>query len=200
MNRKDILDAFKAIVSENKFSDNYSVFVPIIEVNNELHALYEVRSLALNQQPGEVCFPGGKIEPNESPIQSAIRETVEELNISKENIEIIGELKPITTLFDVVIYPFCGFIKNIKIEDINYSRDEVDSIFSVPIKELLNQNPLVHQIGIKLDIAKDFPHDLIGKDYKWKVSKYPVYFYEYKNHVIWGLTAKITKNFLDIIK
>lgn len=198
MNRENILNSFKSITSQ-KYSNNFSVFAPIIEVNNELHLLFEVRSLKLSHQPGEICFPGGGIESNESPIECALRETIEELNISKDNIEIIDELNPITTLFNVVIYTFCGFL-NVKLEDIKYSTDEVESIFTVPIKHLLEQDPLVHHLGVDLNIGEDFPYHLIGNDYNWKTSNYPIYFYQYKDYIIWGLTAKIVKNFLDIIK
>lgn len=202
MDHEHIITAFKAVVSKSQYASNYSVFAPIIEIDQELHLLFEVRSLDLQHQPGEVCFPGGKIEENETPIQSAIRETMEELNISEEHIEVIGELRPFTTLFNVVIYPFCGFIKNIDIKDIKYSRDEVDSIFTVPLKDLVNQNPKVHHLGIKLNADSNFPYELIqnGKDYDWMTSNYPIYFYQYNAHVIWGLTARIVKSVVDIIK
>lgn len=199
MERNHILNAFNSVMSKSN-SNNFSVFAPIIEVDNELHLLFEVRSLELNHQPGEICFPGGKIEDNESPIQSAIRETIEELNISKENIEIIAELSPITTLFNVVIYPFCGFINNTLLENIKYSTDEVGSIFTVPLRLLLEQDPLVHTLGVQLNISEDFPFELIGNDYKWKTSNYPIYFYQYNNYIIWGLTARIVKELLDIIR
>ena len=199
MDRTHILNAFKSVKSKSN-SNSFSVFAPIIEVDNELHLLFEVRSLELNHQPGEICFPGGKIEDNESSIESAIRETIEELNISKENIEIIGELTPITTLFNVVIYPYCGFINNTLVEDIQYSTDEVGSIFTVPLRELLEQNPLVHTLDVQLNMNEDFPYELIGNDYKWKTSNYSIYFYRYNNYIIWGLTAKIVKELLDIIR
>lgn len=51
-------------------------------------------------------------------------------------------------------------------------------------------------------IREKFPYEKIpgGKNYDWKQGKYSVYFYEYQEYIIWGMTAKITKNFIDIIK
>ena len=65
----------------------YAVLLPLIEVQNETHILFEVRSMSLRRQPGEICFPGGKVDPEDlDQKQCAIRETSEELGINKEDI------------------------------------------------------------------------------------------------------------------
>ncbi|HJF16808.1 MAG TPA: NUDIX domain-containing protein, partial [Globicatella sulfidifaciens] len=69
----------------------YAVLLPLIKVKNEWHVLYEVRSEQV-PQPGDVSFPGGAVEANESLVQAAIRETTEELNISENQIQILGEI------------------------------------------------------------------------------------------------------------
>lgn len=179
-----------------------AVVVPIIKINNETHILFEVRALSLNNQPGEICFPGGKIEKGENALNCAIREACEELNISKNNIEIINKLACLVTPFNMTIYSFCGILNNVKFDSIKFNKHEVASIFSVPINELLNQNPLLSNMTISLDPPRNFPFHLIpkGKAYEWKAGKCPVYFYKYKNYIIWGITAKILKNFLDTFK
>ena len=53
----------------------YAVLVPLVEHDGELSVLYEVRAATLRRQPGEVCFPGGRMEPGETPEVSALRET-----------------------------------------------------------------------------------------------------------------------------
>ena len=53
----------------------FAVLVPLVEANGELHLLYEVRAATLQRQPGEVCFPGGRIEEGETAVQCALRET-----------------------------------------------------------------------------------------------------------------------------
>lgn len=179
-----------------------AVLVPIIKVNHETHILFEVRALSLNNQPGEICFPGGKIEKDESALNCAIRETSEELNISEDNIEIIDRLACLVTSFNMTIYSFCGILNNIRFDSIKFNEDEVASIFSVPINDLLNQEPLSSNMTVTLETPEDFPFHLIpGREaYEWKAGKCPVYFYKYKNYIIWGITAKILKNFLDAFK
>lgn len=180
----------------------YAVVVPIIKVNDVLHILFEIRALSLTNQPGEICFPGGKIEKGESALDCAIRETHEELNISKNNIEIISKLACLVTPFNTTIYSFCGILNNTEFDSIKFNELEVSSIFSVPIDTLLNQNPLLSNMIINLNPPHDFPFHLIqkGEAYTWKTGVYPFYFYKYKNYIIWGTTAKILKNFLDTIQ
>lgn len=179
-----------------------AVIVPIIKVDGDYHILFQVRSFSLNTQPGEICFPGGRLEENEDALSCAIRETSEELNISKDNIEVLGELDYLVTPFNMAIYSFCGLLNDVQFNSIQYNTDEVSSIFSVPIKELLKQEPQVSNMVLNTEPAINFPFQLVqnGEAYNWKSGIYPVYFYKYKDHIIWGITAKILKGFLDAFK
>jgi len=92
MNLKNIKDKLKNIKPKPiDFDVSFAVLVPIIEIDGELNLIFEVRSNSITQ-PGEISFPGGRIEEGESPRKAAIRETSEELLLNKENIEIISEL------------------------------------------------------------------------------------------------------------
>lgn len=179
----------------------FSVFVPLIEINNELHLIYEVRSKSI-RQPGEISFPGGKIEDNESPEYAAIRETSEELGIDQSNIEIIGELDYATSKSGSFVYTFLGIIKNQDAASINFSKDEVDEIFFVPLFYFLENEPEKYYMNYYPKADNDFPYHMVnnGKDYNWENIRYPVYFYKYNNYIIWGLTAKITYSVVRKIK
>ena len=179
----------------------FAVLIPLIQVNNQLHILFEIRSSHLKVQPNEICFPGGKVEQNESYKECALRETMEELNIPIDSIDLIGQVDTLVLPYNLTIYPFLGKI-NRNIEDIFYSEDEVSHIFSVPLKFFIDTVPNSYDTHIQVHTDEKFPHDLVhgGKHYKWRTGSYPVYFYEYENHIIWGITAKIIKNFVDIIK
>lgn len=180
---------------------SYGVLIPLIYVNDNIHLLFEVRSESLKTQPGEICFPGGKIEENESPLQSAIRETCEELNIKESDIEIIGQTDYIVTPFNLIIYPFVGFIKNIDIKNINFNLDEVGSIFTVPMDFFVNNSPEKYFVKNNLEMSQDFPFEKIqnGKVYNFRSGKYPISFYEYDKHIIWGITARIINNVMNIL-
>ncbi|HSN65411.1 MAG TPA: CoA pyrophosphatase, partial [Fusibacter sp.] len=102
-----------------------SVLIPLIKRNDTWHLLYERRSYDLKSQPGEICFPGGSIEAVELPRDAAIRETCEELNLTRDSIEIIGQIDSIMTSFDMLIHCYVGLL-HCQFEEIDFSKDEVD--------------------------------------------------------------------------
>lgn len=179
----------------------YSILIPIIEINNDLHLIFEIRSHQLESQPGEICFPGGKKEELEHPKYAAVRETMEELNLSEENIEIFGSLTPLYTPFNYKINNYVGLIKGVNYKDIVFNTDEVHDIFTVPLDYLKNYEVDCYNFDVKMDIPTHFPFQKIqnGKDYSWKTGNYEVCFYEYQDKIIWGMTAKMLKSFLDKI-
>lgn len=191
-------------IFKNRKSDligNYSKYAVMICITEEEvpSIVFEIRALTLSSQPGDVSLPGGKIESGESPMEAAIRETMEELNIDKEDIEIIGAMDYFVSPYNQIMYPF---IAKLNKSDINGSKDEVHKIFKVPIEFFLNNEPEKYYINIIPEIPDDFPYDLIvgGKNYKFSKGKLTQYFYKYNEHVIWGFTALIIKSFIDIIR
>ncbi len=85
----------------------YAVLVPIINNNNKLELIFQLRAKTLNRQPGgEISFPGGQLEEGESFKEAAIRETMEELNILEENISVIGELDYIVSYYNSTVHAF----------------------------------------------------------------------------------------------
>ncbi|WP_269410673.1 NUDIX hydrolase [Lentibacillus daqui] len=178
----------------------HAILLPLIEKNNEVHILFEVRSMKLRSQPGDICFPGGKIDPTDpDPEYCAIRETTDELGISKTSIENISPLDYIVADNGRMIFPFTGTIKNA--EQINPSQAEVGEIFTVPLSYFLQVKPEIYKVYFKVIPADDFPFDLIvgGEDYNWQVRHKDELFYQYNGKVIWGLTARILYHFLHLI-
>ncbi len=176
----------------------YAVLVPLIEIGNVPSLLYQVRADNLGRQPGEVSFPGGMIEEGENSKEAAIRETVEEMGIARGNIEVIGELDYILDSRNDLVYPILGKINNIDFQDIKFSREEVSEVFAVPIEFLIKNRPETHEMSYNVNQEGSFPFSRIknGKTYRTRSICYPVYFYDYDGHIIWGLTAKITRNFI----
>ncbi len=179
----------------------FSVLVPLIEIDGQVHLIYEVRSKAI-RQPGEISFPGGRIEEGESPAYAAIRETHEELNINREDIEIIAELDYATSKSGSFIYTFAGIIKNTDAAKIIHNKDEVSELFFVPLTYFLENEPEKYYMNYLPKADDDFPYHMVndGENYNWGQIRYPVYFYKYAEYIIWGLTAKITYSFINKIK
>lgn len=172
-----------------------SIIIPLVEINNEVHILFELRAKKLKSQPGDICFPGGKIDDNETPREAAFREISEELGI--KNIDIINELDTVVRYDGIIIHPYLGIIKDIK--EININESEVDHVFYVPLDYLIKHKPLEVNNRINVERSKDFPYDLIvdKENYKFREASYRSLFYKYENYNIWGITAEMLKNFLE---
>jgi len=143
---------------------------------------------------------------------TAIRETIEELGVSREQIEIGKE-------FGVLISPLGAFVEvilgklNIKnISEVNFNRREVDKVFLVPVDYFRKNLP--HEYDLKYEIhsvvkGKDgkelelFPAKKLGIPiqywYSWCGKQHRIYVYKFKNEVIWGITAEIVRALVNRI-
>ena len=88
-----------------------AVLVPFVEKDGKWHLLFEQRALHLRKQAGDICFPGGRLNEGESPREAALRETEEELLISREEIDIVAELDPVCGPSLGLVWPFVGVWK-----------------------------------------------------------------------------------------
>lgn len=190
---------FKGYVPTLIGADNFvhaSVVVPIIYINGVCNFIFEVRSNTLKHQPGEVSFPGGKIEDGESAKCAAIREFCEEIMCSQDKLRIISEI-------DTYVSPSRGLIHCFLAEvdsniDFNIKNSEVDSIFCIPLKYFIETKPEKYTNRLEVVPDAEFPYRKmsISESYKWGSPSYPVYFYEYESKLIWGITANIARNFV----
>ena len=176
------------------------MLLPLIEIGGELNILYEVRAGHLKVQPGEISFPGGRIEAGESPEEAAVRETFEETGIPCDKIEVICGLDYIANTANHILYPFAGFL-HAPAGEISPDPNEVDSIFMVPLRFFISNPPERHTISHDVRTGDKFPYDRINGTggYNWRKTEYDVLFYEFEGKLIWGMTAKITKNFIDLL-
>ena len=167
-----------------------AVLAPIVLTEGEACILFEKRSEDLKHQPGEICFPGGRIEPGESARAAAVRETCEELVITPEQIEILTPLDVQSGPSGAPLWPFAALIHDY---DGGYSAQEVDHVFAVPITWFMEHPPQTVTIDYVRDLPEDFPFELIpgGKDYRWRGRPFEMYFYKHPHAVIWGITARI---------
>lgn len=190
---------YKPYINGSKDMKKSSVLIPIIKKDDSYFILFQVRSSTLKTQPNEICFPGGKIEYNKKPIYTCVRETCEELGVTNDNIEIISELDLFITPSNMIIHPFLGIIKNI--DNLNINKDEVDHVFLVPITYLLKNKPITYTNEVSIIPSNDFPYEIIPNqtNYKFAKGNYDVLFYKYNDYIIWGITAKILENFLNIL-
>ena len=174
----------------------FAVVAPMLPGSNSL--VFEVRADSLSNQPGEICFPGGFIEANETPEEAGVRELAEELLTPPGAVEMIAPLDILLTHYGMAIYPYLGYLHNYQH---TFNADEVKETFTVPIDFFMNNEPRVYYNTLSVTPSDDFPHLLIGgNNYHWRGGAAPVLFYLYQDKVIWGLTARIIKNIVGLIK
>ena len=140
----------------------FAVLVPLIEREDGLYLLYEVRARTMHSQPGEVCFPGGRMEPGEDARQCALRETWEELAIPEEKIQILGELDFIAHRSNFLMQPVLALVEEGALEEMCLNPAEVDETFLVPLSHLMKTEPQEYEYPLVPTPGEDFPYSLVG--------------------------------------
>lgn len=145
------------------------------------HLVLTRRTEQVLHHRAQISLPGGRIEPGESRSQAALRETKEELGISLENIRLLGELTPLyVPPSNYCIYPVVAAAADAP--DFSPHPEEVAEIIEVPLGHLLDTRNTVRET--------------------WLIRGEPVVvpYYSYKEYKIWGATAMILAEFLDLVK
>ncbi|WP_010283507.1 NUDIX hydrolase [Bacillus timonensis] len=195
-----VKDRTPSILGRGNFT-HFSILLPLIKKEDEVHILFEVRSNQLRRQPGEICFPGGKMDSTDKNEQhTAIRETMEELGVNEKQITDVSPLDYFVSPFGTIIYPFVGVIN--KPEQIRPNSAEVGEVFTVPLSFFKTNPPKNFKIKFHVEPEENFPfNDIIGgENYKWQIRGMNEYFYYYEDRVIWGLTAEILRHFIEVIE
>ena len=147
------------------------------EYKKDPHIIFTKRSSKLSSHPGEVSFPGGKFEEQDSNLlATAVRESEEEIGIKKLNLEHLGKLPYLISKHNIEVHPFIAALK----EDQEFiANEEIESIFTVPVSYLKNnQNAHIHEFN--------------RQNHNVRISTW-----HYNEYVIWGLTAMIAAEFIN---
>ncbi|MFC1916649.1 NUDIX hydrolase [Chloroflexota bacterium] len=157
-----------------------AVLLPIYHKQGEYYILFTKRTENVKDHKGQISFPGGAYEERDGTlVNTALRECAEEIGLMAEEVEVLGELDDTaTTTSSYIISPFVAAIPwpyPFKVDEY-----EAEEIIEVPISALLDKNNLHHETEIV--------------DGEVAIS----YFYHYQGRVIWGATARILNQFLDI--
>ncbi|MCR4673254.1 MAG: NUDIX domain-containing protein [Lachnospiraceae bacterium] len=164
-----------------------SIMMCLIDTEDGPQVLFEKRSSNVHQ-PGDISFPGGGRENGETPEENAVRETMEELLVDRSQIDVIACLGTFTRMLNVRLDLFLCELKDY---DMTFEPEEVEEVFTVPLEFFLETEPQVYNTVAEVRPEEDFPFgDIVGgRNYRWARSRDKVYFYYYKDRVIWGLTA-----------
>ena len=157
-----------------------AVLILLYMADNEIYFFLTKRTDELKHHKGQISLPGGTQEGNEKLIDTALRETHEEIGINKTSISIIGSMTPLfVPVTGFMINPFIGY--SLSKLDPKPDPAEVAAIFSVNISDLLNEaNRTIEQRKIR------------GYDVE-------VPYFNLNNYEVWGATSMILSEFRDLL-
>lgn len=209
---KESLHGHPGILGKEEYL-NTAVLIPLIDIDNEYHFLFEKRSANI-RQGGEICFPGGEHDEigDMNFEETALRETFEELGIGKNDIEVIGELGTLIGGSGAIINTFIGELKLKNIDKFNIDKIEVEKIFTVPVSYFANNPPEVYHVRLEahpyyFDEKEEkiilLPVDELKLPARyanpWGFRKRKVLVYKTGEEVIWGMTANLIYEFMSRI-
>jgi 8-oxo-dGTP pyrophosphatase MutT (NUDIX family) len=172
-----------------------AVLIPLVKIldsdTNQLswHILYTRRSDTLEEHSGQVSFPGGRADPNDStPESTALREAYEEIGIFPQDVHILGRLDRLATITNYCVTPVVGLIP--WPYTFQLAQDEVSRVFTIPLHWLADVD---HYELCYRDIPPEFAL-IIGK------SSYPViHYHPFDGEILWGVSAEITCRLIQIL-
>ena len=155
-----------------------------------MYVLLEKRAAHISQ-PGEICFPGGRIDAGEPPQAAALRECNEEIGIPTGEIKVLAQGDTLYGQADFTIYSFIAEISEESYERIKIERDEVEELYLIPLSYFVENEPEFYRERYETNI-REFPYDKVGipPDYEWRRGTMRIPIYEYDGIVIWGMTAQ----------
>ncbi len=173
---------------------SYAVLCPLTEGPR---LLFEVRAAGV-RQGGQVCFPGGRMEPGESPRECALRETEEELSIPRREVETIGPSDFLCDQRGFLLRPVLGVVSAEGMAALRPSPAEVAEAFTVPLRFFLENAPEVYRYDLAPRGPEGFPYGAVGvpPDYPWAHGTVEVPVWYWEGRAIWGMTARIVRDLL----
>ncbi|MBR4683363.1 MAG: CoA pyrophosphatase [Spirochaetia bacterium] len=163
--------------------------------------LFELRAKGIRQS-GEICFPGGMVEPGETPVECAIRECAEELGIEYSQIEITAKAGCIVSHRDAIIHVFIGVLNIESPAETEPNKKEVAELFAVPSSFFTETKPDIYQVDSFTETGNFPVKELkLPKRYygTWSNGKRNIYVYKYGDKIIWGLTAAILYELISLL-
>jgi len=187
--REPLLRAIRQVVAsyqprriQSEGRPEAAVLLLIYEVHSEPHILFTLRTHLVETHKGQISFPGGAADPEDDDLRlTALRETYEELGVRPEHVEVVGQLDDSPSISGFMVTPYVGFIRGPVPYRFLPNRHEVAELIEVPLTHLMDRANVTEEV-----------RQIDGRDLV-------MYSYLFKGHVIWGLTARILRQFLDLL-
>jgi 8-oxo-dGTP pyrophosphatase MutT (NUDIX family) len=161
-----------------------AVLIPLLRSDGEWRLLFTRRNAALPEHSGQVSFPGGRADPGDiSPVQTALRETQEEIGLHPNDVRILGQMRPYRTVTNYRVTPVVGIIP--WPYPLRPAQDEVSRIFTIPLSWLAEEAN--YEVRLR-ELPQ--PHDPVRV----------IYYKPYDGEILWGASARMTINLIQLLK
>lgn len=198
-------------------SSNYlrsAVLASLYIKDDTPHLIFQKRSSSI-RQAGEICFPGGRFDENrdKNMLETAVRETIEEMGVDRDQILVLGQVDTLVAPMGAVINCFLGELKIKDLSQLNYNRDEVERVFSVPLKWFIENPPAEYDVHMEIQPKYTdekgneiilLPVEELGlpERYRepWGLRKHKIFAYKAEGETIWGITAQMVRHIAIMLK
>lgn len=155
--------------------------MPLFKKAGEYHILFTKRTQTVMYHKGQVSFPGGACDKEDTCLaDTALRECLEEIGLRPEDVELLGELDDmVTRTSNYIVSPFVGIIPYPYAFKV--CSEEIEELVEVPISTLLNKCNLREELRFE------------------EGESYTSLFYDCGQHTVWGATARILTQFLELV-
>lgn len=146
------------------------------------HIIFQKRTESVRDHKGQISFPGGAMDPGDpSVLHTALRETHEEIGVEPSHVDVLGQLDDMVTVSNFLVTPYVAWLDRYPYEW-RFSSHEVAYLLEVPLDHL--RDPRNHIPDRRV---------INGREYTFQS-------YQFGEDLIWGATARMLGNFLDIMQ
>jgi 8-oxo-dGTP pyrophosphatase MutT (NUDIX family) len=159
-----------------------AILILVYDWDGEAHILFTERTHQVEHHKGQISFPGGACDESDDCVETtALRETAEEIGVQPEDVEIVGQLDDMMTISNFLVTPYVGILKMNSECPFVINHHEVVEVVQVPLSHLLDDR------NMELEV----------REFKGKQVLVPAYTYE--GHRIWGATARMLHQLLELL-
>jgi 8-oxo-dGTP pyrophosphatase MutT (NUDIX family) len=168
----------RVVLPEGRVLRPAGVLVACLQLEGAAHLVLTKRSSRLKHHPGQIAFPGGKVDPgDDGPVGAALREAEEEVGLARATVDILGTLPPHETVTGFTVTPVLAWIRD-EFRPVPEA-GEVDEVFTVPLAHVLRRENYVTESRL------------------WRGERRYYYAVPYGPYYIWGATARILRGLAE---